>query len=370
MSLEEMRRRVKAGKKSNGNQSASIDSDHATGEAAPIHPMFQKGTTAAAHNSDEQADRRHPLKTPSPEPTRLQAGPSTPRKGAPFDFASLDADIESIDFTQDVLVFDPNCVPTSAWPRAADDSTRPTTPYALLSHAFIIITGTNSRLLIVTVLTNLMRTIRAQDPSSLISAIYLITNHIAPSYEDVQLGVGSSITNKAIKSVTGKSAQTLRTLWNATGDPGDVAFEAKKDVKPMMKPPPLTVQKVFSTLHAIAALTHSGTGSTNAKFNLVTKLLVASRGEEARWLVRTFHSHLRIGAVKKTLSSAIARCFSLAEQSGKVEEEGQGAQGNDVMVLPKERLNIMANPTKAKDRQVPQRLVVMAKFAKAERLVR
>ncbi|CAO1630346.1 unnamed protein product [Parajaminaea phylloscopi] len=362
VSLSEMRKRLNMAEPHTATKEAS---EEARSEAAekqsqkPIHPMFRK--SLASESSNVTISERPTQKDDVPT-----AGPSTlSHQPAPFDFAALDAGIASIDFTQDVFVFDPNLVSTTGWPKASDDTGRATTPYALLSHAFIVITATNSRLLIVTVLTNLMRTIKTLDPDSLIPAIYLITNHIAPSYEDVQLGIGGSITNKAIKSVTGKSARTLKTLWDATGDPGDVAFEAKKDVKPMVTPPPLTVQKVFGSLHVIAGLTHSGAGSTNAKLNQVTKLLVASRGEEARWLVRTFHSHLRIGAVKKTLSSAIARCFSLIEVSEQDEQTEEA-----LLVRPQERKNVLANPTKAKDRQLPERLHVVAKFARAERVVR
>lgn len=329
-------------------------------EARPVYSIFQK---ADAKKEVQIAPSPRSLEEGSAGPL---VGPSTPRsKAIPFDLAALDASFAQIDFTQDICVFDPFSVSTASWPRASDDVTRPTTPYALLSHVFVIISATNSRLLIVTVLTNLMRTIKVFDPASLIPAIYLITNHIAPSYEGVQLGIGGYITNKAIKLATGKSARTLKTLWDATGDPGDVAYEAKKDIKPMVMPPPLTVTKVFSSLHAIAALTRSGAGSTNAKLNQVIKLLVASRGEETRWLVRTFHSHLRIGAVKKTLSSAVARCFSLVESG-----HSYGVEMSNLIVGLEERKGVLVNPQKAKDRQMPQRMSVIAKLAKAERLVR
>jgi DNA ligase-1 len=325
----------------------------------PVHPLFQKPKPRV----QEAARSRSAVSTPPPVEVRDApiAGPSTPKKPS-FDLHALDADINAIDLTEDVLRFDPAAVSTSGWPRSASGD--PTTPYALLSHAFITISSTRSRLLITTVLTNVMRIIKIHDRSSLLPAIYLVSNHIAPNYDDVQLGIGGSLVNKAIKSVTGKSAKTLKILWDQTGDPGDVAFEAKKGVDPLVKPSPITVQKLFSTLHAIAAL--EGSGSVNTKLGHVTKLLVASRGEETRWLVRTFQSHLRIGAVKKTLSGALARCFSLIETG----EEGPGKTPNEVMVGVEERQGILANPTKPKDRQDPRRLSVIGKFVKAEKVLR
>lgn len=361
VSLAEMRKRMARGKK------------HENG-AMPVHPLFAKPVKAPSPPSSAAAPSKR-----SPSPTRPD-GPSTPRKPPPgpavFDLAALDTSISTIDFTQDILVFDPLTVTTQHWPRAPG-SNDATTPYALLSHAFITVSATKSRLIIGTVLTNLMRTIRVHDPTSLLPSIYLMTNHIAPSYDDVTLGIGGSITNKATKSVTGKSAATLKHLWDQTGDPGDVAYEAKKDVRPMVAPTPLTVGKVFKSLHDIAALTHSGTGSTSAKLGIVTKLIVASRGEETRWLVRTFHSHLRTGAVKKTLSSALARCFSLCdsdEDEAAVEAPTFSTQSSAAaayLVTRSERSGgILANPTKPKERQDPRRLAIMAKFARSERLVR
>lgn len=325
----------------------------------PVHPLFQKPKP----RTQEAVHARSTASTPPPVEVRDApiAGPSTPKKPS-FDLHALDADINAIDLTEDVLRFDPASISITSWPRSASGD--PTTPYALLSHAFITISSTRSRLLITTVITNVMRIIKVHDQSSLLPAIYLVSNHIAPNYDDVQLGIGGSLVNKAIKSVTGKSAKTLKTLWDQTGDPGDVAFEAKKGVDPLVKPSPITVQKLFSTLHAIAAL--EGSGSVNIKLGHVTKLLVASRGEETRWLVRTFQSHLRIGAVKKTLSGALARCFSLIETG----EEGPGKLPNEVMVGLEERQGILANPTKPKDRQDPRRLSVIEKFAKAEKVVR
>lgn len=359
VSVAEMRRRLQP-------QSKSTSRDG----SAPVHPLFQKAKPAQPQAGATSGDNAAAPKTESngvtstPQSVQdVKPGTSAPSK-ASFDFEKLDAAIQDIDFTQDILQFEPHSLATDAWPRDPDDPSKPTAPYALLSHAFITISGTRSRLIITTVLTNLMRTIKVHDPRSLMPAIYLITNHIAPNYEDVQLGIGGAIVNKAIKSVTGKSAKTLKMLWDQTGDPGDVAFEAKRDVHPLMKPNVITVQKLFASLHAIASLTHSGTGSTNAKLNHVTKLLVAARGEEVRWLVRTFHSHLRIGAVKKTLSGALARCFSLIEAG---EED---AVPSDVRVGVEEREGILANPVKPKERQDPRRLLVMDKFSKAEKVVR
>lgn len=296
-----------------------------------------------------------------------------PSAAKPVDLVALDAAIEAIPLGDDIFVYDPSAVDTSAWPHVAGKHGElvPTTPYALLTHAFVLISATRSRLAITTLLTNLLRTVRAHDPDSLLPTVYLVSNHIAPPYDGVELGLGGSIVNKAIKSVTGKSARFLKQVWDKTGDPGDVAYEAKKDVKALVRPAPITVQRLFQNLHSIARL--SGTGSANQKLGVVTKLLVASRGEETRFLVRTFISHLRIQAVRTTIATALARTFALVEHSTTLappSNDKERERANMLLVHPSERNGILANATKPKERQDPQRLVLMERLARAEKLVR
>ncbi|CAD6953199.1 unnamed protein product [Tilletia caries] len=118
---------------------------------------------------------------------------------------------------------------------------KPVTPYALLTHAFVLVSSTKSRITITTVLTNLLR---IHDPDAILSAVYLIFNHIAPPYDGVDFGLGGSVLHTAVQSVTGKSNRFLKNLWDRTHDAGDVAFEAKKDIKMLTKPAPITVAKI------------------------------------------------------------------------------------------------------------------------------
>ncbi|CAD6904537.1 unnamed protein product [Tilletia controversa] len=123
---------------------------------------------------------------------------------------------------------------------------KPVTPYALLTHAFVLVSSTKSRITITTVLTNLLR---IHDPDAILSAVYLIFNHIAPPYDGVDFGLGGSVLHTAVQSVTGKSNRFLKNLWDRTHDAGDVAFEAKKDIKMLTKPAPITVAKIVSSAH-------------------------------------------------------------------------------------------------------------------------
>lgn len=86
---------------------------------------------------------------------------------------------------------------------------------------------------------------------------------------------------------------------------GDVAFEAKSNVRTLIPHPPLLIVGVYESLLKIART--KGQGATKQKQTIVERLLVASKGEETRFLVRTLAQNLRVGAVRTSLLTALAR---------------------------------------------------------------
>lgn len=188
--------------------------------------------------------------------------------------------------------------------------------YALLTKAFALANGTTSRIKIVDTLVNFLRVLIEGDPSSLLPAVWLATSSIAPPYVDLELGLGGSSISKALKKVYGLNSQGLKSLYNKHGDPGDVAFEAKKRQSfTLVKPKPLTIKGVYQSLMKIA--TSKGTGSQEIKQRIIEKLLQDTRGaEESRYIVRTLVQNLRIGAVKMTMLIALARAFLFSKPKG------------------------------------------------------
>ena len=84
----------------------------------------------------------------------------------------------------------------------------------------------------------------------------------------------------------------MKTLYNKYGDPGDVAFEAKKRQSfTFRKPKLLTIKGVFGSLVKIA--NSKGQGSQEAKQRIVERLVQDARGaEESRYIVRTLVQHV------------------------------------------------------------------------------
>lgn len=220
----------------------------------------------------------------------------------------------TIPFDQSPLTFDPqDYIPDlqKHWAAEGGDAS-----YALLTRCFVLINSTQSRIKIVDTLVNCLRTLIEGDPESLLPAVWLATNSIAPPYVSLELGLGGSAISKGLKKVCGLDGGGLKTLYDKYGDAGDVAFEAKKKQSfTLRKPKPLSIKSVYQLLNKIA--TSRGTGSVEQKQRFVERLIQDARGaEESRYIVRTLCQHLRIGAVKTTMLIALARAFLLSRPPG------------------------------------------------------
>ncbi|OAA65298.1 DNA ligase [Niveomyces insectorum RCEF 264] len=189
--------------------------------------------------------------------------------------------------------------------------------YALLIRCFVLVGATQSRIKIVDTLVNALRLLIEGDPGSLRAAVWLATNAIGPPYRPLcELGLGFAAISKALRQACGLDSRRLHALFSKHGDPGDVAYEAKKaQAFTLRRPRPLTIQGVYDALVRVAR--SQGPGSVEAKQRIVDRLLQAARGgEESRYLVRTLCQHLRIGAVKTTMLIALSRAFLMTRPAG------------------------------------------------------
>lgn len=183
-------------------------------------------------------------------------------------------------------------------------------PYSFLVHTLVVLADTRSRIAIINALTNTLRCFILYHPASLLPALYLLSNTLSPAYSPLELGIGASAISKAIQHVSGLTAAALRRLYNSSGDPGDVAFEAKSNVRTLVAHPPLLIETVYQSMLKIAQI--KGQGAARQKQSIVERLLVAARGEETRFLIRTLSQNLRVGAVRTSILTALARALVLS----------------------------------------------------------
>jgi DNA ligase-1 len=144
-------------------------------------------------------------------------------------------------------------------------------------------------------MTSFLHLLFHSSPQDLQPTLYLLSNHLLPSYLPSELGIGGQILNKAIQEVSGLQPKDLKKLWEKWGDPGDIAYEAKMNLRTLVKPAPLLVHDVYGRLLGLTRV--KGSQSGRVKGDVVRKLMVQARGEEVRYLVRSLVSHLRVRTV-------------------------------------------------------------------------
>lgn len=293
----------------------------------------EEDAQAGRSNGDQarsEPDNDQNVEQPKTQGTGVETPetPGTPKSGPPSAFKQMGkntlslqsmADAEesvsaTIPLDESPLTFEPaKYIPElqKAWAAEGGNAS-----YALLTRCFVLVGGTTKRIKTVDTLVNCVRLLIEADPASLLPAVWLATNSISPPYISLELGLGGSAISKALKQVCGLDGRALKTIYDKYGDPGDVAFEAKKKQSfTLRKPKPLTIRAVYDSLVKIA--NSSGQGSVEQKQRIVDRLLQDARGgEESRYIVRTLCQHLRIGAVKTTMLIALSRAFLLSRPSG------------------------------------------------------
>lgn len=104
----------------------------------------------------------------------------------------------------------------------------------------------------------------------------------------------------------------------------------------MVPHPSLLIVGVYDSLLKIAQ--SKGTGAAKAKQSIVQKLLVSAKGEETRYLVRTLGQNLRVGAVRTSILTALARAMVLTPpasiQSADSASYASGALLAEIKPLP------------------------------------
>ncbi|KAL5485090.1 hypothetical protein ACEPAI_7732 [Sanghuangporus weigelae] len=265
------------------------------------------------------------------------------------------------------LAEDPLCFSISRcpWSRTAD-SVPATSPYSFLAHTLSSLSGTRSRISITNILTNYLRSIIYHDPPALLPSLYLLSNSLSPPYVPFELGLGPSIISKAIQHVSGLTSASLKRLYTKSGDPGDVAFEVKSNLRTLIPHPPLTVTAVYSSLLAICHA--KGEGATRQRQTIVEKLLVAAKGEEVRYLVRTMSQHIRVGAVRTSIIKALARALVLTRPA-----TCQNVPSDESLYFVSlESLSLLNKVTRKakKDEEDPLRKAILQKWSSAEALLK
>lgn len=192
--------------------------------------------------------------------------------------------------------------------KTGDDEHFSTVPYADVCNIFQEIESTSSRLSIIDICSNFFTRIVKEDSRNLAPTTYLFINKLGPDYEPgMELGLGEGLLMKTISESCGKSLVQVKNRYREMGDLGQIAMEARNVQPTMFKPKPLTVGEVFINLRNIANA--QGKDSQNKKIKLIKRMLTACQGVEAKFLIRSLESKLRIGLAEKTVLTSLSNAL-------------------------------------------------------------
>ena len=178
--------------------------------------------------------------------------------------------------------------------------------FSLIADAFEKIEATTKRLEMTDYLVDLLK----KTPAKVIDmVVYLIQGKICPDYVGLELGVADKLAVRAISIASGKSVDEIEKVYKEVGDLGLAAQEMlKKRSQVFLFKKPLTVERVYESLHKIARA--AGSGSIDQKVRILAGLLTDATPKEARYLIRMVTGRLRVGIADMTVLDALAIAFA------------------------------------------------------------
>jgi ATP-dependent DNA ligase/intein/homing endonuclease len=134
--------------------------------------------------------------------------------------------------------------------------------------------------------------------------IYLLKGKIFPDYDSRETGISEQLAIKALAKSAGIDEKDVVKLWKKTGDLGEVAFSVQRRQKALFSKE-LTTEKVLENLRKLPEL--QGKGTVSKKLDLIAELFTSSSNLEAKYIIRTLLSDLRIGLGDGVLRDAIVQ---------------------------------------------------------------
>ena len=185
-------------------------------------------------------------------------------------------------------------------------------PYSTLTETLSSIEAITGRLEIQSHLTKLFSQCLLSYPQDLLTLVYLSSNSVAPAYECVELGIGDAILIKAIGEANGSNPTVIKQKYEADGDLGTVAMNAKGKQRTLgfgKKPKPLMAKEVLDVYRKIASIT--GSQSQKTKVDMIKGLLVRAtqKGNESKYIIRGLQGKLRIGLAQSTVLISLAHAI-------------------------------------------------------------
>ena len=179
--------------------------------------------------------------------------------------------------------------------------------YSKVAEKYAKIEATSGRLKIIDLFADLIAMTPHNDIKPL---VYLTTGRLAPAYEGVELGVAEKTVLKILSSIS--SPEAVAKMMKKYGDAGEVA-EKVISQRITLSSGTLTLADVYSTLLKIVKQT--GANSVKLKSDLISSLLSNATPEEAKYLVRSILTELRLGVADYTVLEALTKVYGVGRDA-------------------------------------------------------
>ncbi|MDO8509016.1 MAG: ATP-dependent DNA ligase [Nanoarchaeota archaeon] len=138
--------------------------------------------------------------------------------------------------------------------------------------------------------------------------IYLLKGKVFPDYDSKEFGISDKLVIKAISKASGTSETDLYKKYKKLGDLGAIAdaFIGKRKQSTLFNSK-LTAEKIFENLRKLVEI--QGHGAVEKKLSIIIEILNSASGKEAKYIIRTLLSDLRIGVADGVLRDALAEAF-------------------------------------------------------------
>ena len=149
-------------------------------------------------------------------------------------------------------------------------------------------------------------------------SVLLLRGTVFPGYSQMELGIADKMVMRAIAKATGFSESDIVEKFKKTGDLGLTAEECLRSKKQAtLARKKVTLDFVFNDMRKLASM--EGGGSQDRKLNLIAEMIVSARPVEARYIIRTILSNLRVGASDGIIRDAIVSAFLFENGDGEKE---------------------------------------------------
>lgn len=189
-----------------------------------------------------------------------------------------------------------------------------------------------SRLAKTTILAGFLKKLKSEKNKQI---VYLIQGKAFPDYSEKEFGISEQLCMKALEKASGISKKEIVSKWRKIGDLGKVAEEVMSRKKQnTLFSNKLTTEKVLDNLRKLPELV--GKGTVDRKMSLISELLTSASGIEAKYIIRTLLSDLRIGVASGTIRDAIVEsCLEKNEENTQAVQQSYDRANDFALVLEK-----------------------------------